>query len=250
MKNPELPRAVDAPAGGAYDTKAPQTAPAQLLPRTSATRQAELDAEDSTRMAYSRLAMRLERDLLHDEHGASVLIMAADYERVAVEASTELAWHFAEDLGRRVLLVDGSFGHHGLSKALGGQHDAGLQDVLSGRVALDSAVRRTAHPTISFLPCGGQTASQGPAARAAALRQFLHEATSLCDFVLIQGPAVSRASRTLAFGPLVDAALLIALEGELPLSDLSAAQAILTECGAERVGLVLGAARARPGDNT
>lgn len=250
MKNPELQRAVDAPDAGARDTEARHTGSAELLPRTPATSQVALDVEDSTRMAYSRLAMRLERDLLHDAHGASVLIMAADYERVAVEASTELAWHFAEDLGRRVLLVDGSFGRHGLSTALGGQHEAGLQDILSGHVALDSVVRRTAHPAISFLPCGGQTATQGPAARAAALRQFLHNATSLCDFVLIQGPAVSRASRTLAFGPLVDAALLIALEGELPLSELSAAQTILTECGAERVGLVLGAARARPGDNT
>ncbi|MBK8959389.1 MAG: hypothetical protein IPM80_13370 [Proteobacteria bacterium] len=253
MKTPELQRVRDEPLNGAATGAAPDPATAEHQSLTSVASQELVEADDSTRMAYSRLAMRLERDLLHEEHGASVLIMAADYDRVAIEASTELAWHFAEDLGRRVLLVDGSFGRNGLTKALGGDRAPGLQDILTSGAPMDAALRaamrRTAHPAISFVACGSQQSAQRPAARAAALGQFLSVAAALCDFVLVQGPAVSRASRTLAFGPLVDATLLIALEGELSLSEIANAQTILNECGAERVGLVLGAPRARPGES-
>ena len=45
-----------------------------------------------------------------------------------------------------------------------------------------------------------------------------------CDFVLVQGATVTVAGRSLAFGPLVDAVLLVALEEKTHVSSLERAQ--------------------------
>ena len=196
---------------------------------------------------YSRLAIRLERDLSQIERGSSVLVMAADFDRVAVEMSTELAWHLAEDLGLKVLMVDGGFNESGLTKALGGNHKAGLTDLLAADKLTEELVSdsllRTGHSRISFLPVGGLDNGKHAPARSSVLNDFLSITSSLADFVLIQGPAVDIATRTLAFGALVDAVLLITLEGELQVNRIEHARQILNDCGAERVGLVVGASR-------
>lgn len=203
----------------------------------------------STVTTYSRLAIRLQNDLRQEGRGSSVLVMPADFDRVAVEASTELAWHLAEDLGRRVLLVDGSFNHLGLTKALGGEEQPGLMELLASDSLCEAEIlgsmRRTGHAGIAFIPVGQIDKVRLAPARSDIMRHFLALANGLVDFVVIQGPPVEQASRTLAFGSLVDAVLLVTLEGQLPIEDLVSAQQVLRECGVERVGLVIGTPRNR-----
>lgn len=197
---------------------------------------------------YSRLAIRLEHDLSQNDRGSSVLVMAADFERVAVEATTELAWHLADDLGLRVILVDGSFNYSGLSKELDGEHkQPGMLDLLTLKTLSEEAILETMQPTshdrIVFIPTGLGDNTESAPARSSRLKEFLSITNTMADFVLIQGPAVEEAKRTLAFGPLVDAVLLITLEGQLQVSKLEGAQKILSESGAEKVGLVIGTSR-------
>lgn len=209
----------------------------------------EKDSRDSTITAYSRLALRLEREIANDSRGSSLLVMAAEYDRVAVEAVTELAWHLAEDLGHKVLLVDGSFNDLGLTKALGGIASPGLMHLLAAdeltEDLIQSMIRSTPHARISYVPVGFSDHSRMAPARARVLSNFLSIASGMADFILIQGPAVAKASRALAFGSLVDAVLLVTLEGESSLAKLGEAQQILSESGAERVGLLIGVSRSR-----
>lgn len=203
-----------------------------------------MDMDSPTITANSRLALRLERDLAQEGRGSSVLVMAADYDRVSVETTTEVAWHLAEDLGRRVLLVDGSFNRSGLTEVLGGAQSPGMLDLLATETLSEEAIRTTMRPTahvgIEFIPMGQDERRRLVPARADVLRQFLSITSRMADFVLIQGPVVAEARRTLAFGALVDAALLVTLEGELQIDELAHAQQVLGECGAERIGLVIG----------
>jgi len=196
---------------------------------------------------YSRLAIRLEHDLSQTQRGSNVLIMAADFERVAVESTTELAWHLAEDLGLRVLMVDASFNDSGLTKVLGGADKPGMMDLLTLKDLSEDAIietmQSTSHERILFIPTGQGDQSGSAPARSSRLKEFLSIVNSMADFVLIQGPAVNEATRTLAFSPLVDAVLLITLEGQLEVSHLEDAQKILSDSGAEKVGLVIGVSR-------
>lgn len=205
-----------------------------------------LGSRASTITAYSRLALRLERELGQENCGSSLLVMPAEYDRVAVETVTELAWHLA-DLGHKVLLVDGSFNALGLTKALCGKASPGLMNLLAAddltEGIIQSMIRSTPHAKISYIPVGFDDLNRLAPVRARMLRNFLSIACGMADFVLIQGPAVAKASRALAFGSLVDAVLLVTLEGESSFGKLGEAQQILNESGAERVGLLIGASR-------
>lgn len=199
--------------------------------------------------AYSRLALRLERDLQSAEHGPSVLIASADDDQVGVEATTELAWYLAEELGHTVLLVDGTFGLCTLSNAFGTGSRPGLMELLGARSIDEDTVRRAALPTqhdaIFLLPRGHGDNGRLIPARSDAIRLVLESACRAYDFVLVQGSVVDETSRSVAFGAFVDAALLVAVEGKSSVEAVRRGHRILNECGAERVGLVL--ASAQPG---
>ena len=187
-----------------------------------------------------------------ERQGWSVMLAAATDESVAVSAVADLGWHLAEELGREVLLVDGSFGDRGLSKVLGDGAGPGLMGLLEG-VELDgfdaetvwSATRPTRHPDVRFLGRGHGDNGRFVAARPDLLRGFLAAATQLSDYVLVQCAPILQPGRSLAFGGLVDAALVVALEHETRVDELERANLMLSGCGARRVGLVL-ASRGSP----
>ena len=193
--------------------------------------------------SFGLLALRLDADLVPGEAGCSVLLTAVAEEAVAVESITELAWHLAEEQGRSVLLVDGTFGLGSLSQALGVDGAAGLTDLLLAATVDDPALAAaevpTAHPGVKLLPRGSQGPGQLVAARSNSLSQLLQSAQARHDFVLIQGSLRNDSSRSLAFVPHVSAILLVVVDGQSDLQVVRRSQALLNECGARRVGLVL-----------
>ncbi|MFT5044622.1 MAG: Mrp family chromosome partitioning ATPase, partial [Porticoccaceae bacterium] len=209
-----------------------------------------LENYSSTATTYTRLALRLANDLVKSDIGSSILIMAADYDRVAVETTSELAWQLADDQGYRVLLVDGSFNRLGLTKGLGGEQERGIRDLLATKNLSEddvlATIRTTAHSEIGFIPVGSLNGPGLSPARADTLRQFLSITSQMADFVLIQGAVVDTASLSLAFGANVDAVLLVTLDGEIPVKKLESAQQVLSECGADKIGIVIGTSRSSP----
>lgn len=190
---------------------------------------------------FSLLALRMERDLQRQGRGHSIMVTAADDDEVGVESTVELGWCLAEDLGHSVLLVDGAFDVRALSAALGLAERPGLSELLDaedqGSAALAAAVQPTLHERIFVLPHGSDAA--GGAVRGGAVRQLLAAACERFDFVLVQGSLLVNGSRSMAFSSLVDATLLIAVEEQTKLDEVTRGQRLLNDCGATRVALVL-----------
>lgn len=190
---------------------------------------------------FSLLALRLERDLPRQGKGRSILIAATDDDAVGVEATVELAWCLAEELGRSVLLVDGAFDVRALSAALGLAETAGLAELLNSpaqsHAVLQAVVQPTLHERIAVLAHGNDAADR--ATRVEAVQHLLATACDRYDFVLVQGSILVEGSRSMAFSSLVDAALLVAVEEKTTLDDVTRGQRLLNDCGARRVALVL-----------
>lgn len=199
------------------------------------------ETTDQSAGSYSLLALRLERDLSRQGRGRSILITAADDDAVGIEATVELAWCLAEELGHNVLMVDGTFDAGTLSDTLGFGDKVGLAELLDApaqnHAMLQARLQPTRHERIAILPHGGD---RGVTIRAEAIRALLASACEHFDFVLIQGSLLIDGGRSLAFGSLVDAALLLAVEGKSTLDDVAQGQRLLNDCGARRVALVLG----------
>src|SRR5258706_13264330 len=97
--------------------------------------------------SFSLLALRLERDLPRQDKGHSILIAAANDDAVGVEATVELAWCLAEELGRSVLIVDGAFHTRALSAALGLGDKPGVAEFLEGAAQTHATLQAIAQPT-------------------------------------------------------------------------------------------------------
>jgi len=200
-----------------------------------------VDNKDHSAGSYSLLALRLERDLPRQGRGRSILIAATDDDTVGVEATVELAWCLAEELGHSVLLVDGAFDVRALSAALGLAEKAGLAELLDAPARnhpmLQAIVQPTLHERIAVLTHGSDAGDR--ATRVEAIRQLLAAACGHYDFVLVQGSILVEGSRSMAFSSLVDAALLVAVEEKSTLDHVTRGQRLLNDCGATRVALVL-----------
>lgn len=198
------------------------------------------EARDPSAGTYSLLALRLERDLARQGKGRSILVTAARDDSVAVEATVELAWCLAEELGHTVLMVDAG-GSHALSTALAIGDKLGLSELLDGPVhgpgALQLRLQPTQHERIAVLPHGSD---REITIRMESLRGLITAACERFDFVLVQGSLTTDPERSLAFGSLVDAALLFAVEDAATIDDVARGQRLLNDCGARRVALVLG----------
>lgn len=190
---------------------------------------------------FRLLALRLERDLPRQNRGRSVFVVTADDDAAGVEATMELAWCLAEELGHTVLLVDGAFDILALSAALGVADKAGLAELIctstAAHATLEGTTQPTAHPRIAMLPRGSDTGER--VTRVESIRSVLMEACQQYDFVLVQGTILVEGSRSLAFSSLVDATLLIAIEEQSTVSHVTRGKRILNDCGAARVALVL-----------
>jgi len=199
----------------------------------------------------SVLALRLHGDLSAQGGARSVLVTAADDDAVGLDTTLELAWCLAEQGGHTVLLVDGAFGNDGLGAALGVAGLAGLTDWLDAGsasvpgppAALASLIQPTGHERIHVLPQGD--ARKAATVRARALPELIAQAGGQHDFVLVFSSLQGDVHRALAFSPVVDAALLVAVEEQTLVEQITRGQRLLDDCGARRVALVL-AARAGP----
>ena len=190
---------------------------------------------------FSLLALRLDRDLKKQAgRGHSILVTATDDDTVGVEATVELAWSLAEELGHSVLVVDGAFSARALSASLGLADKSGLAELLDAPEdgpTLAATVQPTLHERIAVLPHGNETGDG--AIRGEAIQRILAAACERYDFVLVQGSILVEGTRSMAFSSLVDAALLIAVEEKTTMDQITRGQRLLNDCGARRVALVL-----------
>jgi Mrp family chromosome partitioning ATPase len=191
--------------------------------------------------SMSLLALRLRADLQPQTQGRSLLVTAAADDEAGLELTLELAWCLAEELGHRVLLVDGAFGDRRLSQSLGLGQAAGLAECIDAPADTESRLpeltQATRHPRIAVLPQGNPAGAI--TVREQSIQQLLALGCQRHDFVLVCSSLRADVSRSLTFCSGVDAALLLALEEETTWDQIARAQSLLDDCGARRVALVL-----------
>lgn len=189
------------------------------------------------------LALRLLGDLQPQVsgQGRSILVAAADDDAAGLEATLELAWCLAQDLGHSVLLVDGAFGDRSMSTALDLAEQPGLAEFLDATENVDTVLQgleqSTAHPRIAVLPQGRPGGAR--TIRPQRLQALFVQACQRHEFVLVRSSLHADVNRSLAFSTLVDAALLVAVEEQTTWDQISRGQRVLNDCGARRVALVL-----------
>jgi Mrp family chromosome partitioning ATPase len=172
-------------------------------------------------LSYRYLARQIDIDLPRTGGGRTILLSSSVPPTASNEAMLMFSHALAEELGARVLLVDGTFGPEGVGSALGHDGATGLMDL-----AYDSlhdpfdAVQATSRHNISLLPAGRRR-SGWPMPIATDRVAGLYE--QLChryDYVLVQQGSIIADTRYLVAAAKADLILVLVEEGVTPVDEL------------------------------
>lgn len=93
-------------------------------------------------------------------------------------------------VGKRVLLIDGDLRNPSMHRVVGVDNERGMSNLLSGSSDLQSVVQRTRQDNLFFIPCGPLPPNPAELWGSDRLRQFLAEARTSFDHVVVDGPPV------------------------------------------------------------
>lgn len=147
-------------------------------------------------------------------------------------AACNLALALAEDPVRRIALIEANFRHPRLGDILDSTRAQGLIGVLSGQIDVSEAIIKIADRNLIIFPSGGRHPNPAELLASPRFKTLLAELADTVDVAIIDAPSVKPFADTNLLLPLVDAALLVVLEGAT--KGVAISQAI-EQLGADRV---------------
>lgn len=144
----------------------------------------------------------------------TVLVTSAQRGDGKTQTAASLGLTMAQDLERRICLVDADLRQPQLESLFGLPAGPGLSDVLAGSAALDDALVTIDDYNLTLLPAG---ASADPELLGTtAMRRVLQALRTEFDRVVIDAPTATRSADVAVLSPLVEGVLLVVRVGVTP----------------------------------
>jgi capsular exopolysaccharide synthesis family protein len=160
-------------------------------------------------------------------------------------AAINLAFVTSMSLGRRVLLIDCDLRKPKIHQALGLRPEAGLAEVLSDQVNLDSAIVKVEGMNLEVLAVRGKPANPSELLSGPRMRELLEEAGRRYDRVILDTPAALGVPDAKAVAELCDGLIMVVRADVTPHEEIEAALEILDR--RRLLGLVLNGAQVDQG---
>lgn len=152
--------------------------------------------------------------------------------------SANLATSFAQT-GQRVLLVDADLHRGGIHRYFGLQAGRGLTELLMGQAAMDQVLQPTSVPGLDFIGTGSFPDNPSELVLGRAMREFLEQAASQYDLVILDAPPVLAVSETTVIASQTDSTLLTVWSGRTSRKLVQVAVRQLLSRGAHLAGCIL-----------
>lgn len=157
--------------------------------------------------------LRSKLGLLQKQRGCKTLLVTSSVPNEGKTfTSSSLAGVFAQELGKRVLLIDAdmrkveSGACFGLNGSWAGR---GLSHVLRDEQGISDAVISSETPALSFMPSGALPSNPSELLSSPKMEQLLRTASASFDWVVVDSPPVLAVSDTMLIAPLCDAVVLV-----------------------------------------
>ena len=126
--------------------------------------------------------------------------------------------------GARTLLIDANFGNQTLSREFSLTAQAGLAEVIRGRILLSDAILTDETLELSFLASSAMDSSEKLTTfSSASIAAVLKQASSLFDYVILDLPSFGSSMDAMSFAPATDVFLLVVQWGKTSRKDVAAA---------------------------
>jgi capsular exopolysaccharide synthesis family protein len=140
--------------------------------------------------------------------------------------------------GNRVLLIDADLRRGALSTLFGIKAEAGMSEMLAGKLDWPSAVLPTAHPHLCILPRGRSTNKAGELFLTSRMDDLLREAPQKFDYIFIDSAPILATDDTPTFAPKIDGVLFVVRASFVGARAAKTAIGQLRKRGATVLGLV------------
>ena len=135
--------------------------------------------------------------------------------------SSNLAAVIAES-GQRVLLIDGDMRKGYLHKLMSTKQQDGLSDLLSGRIALNDAIKKTEVGSLDFVSCGQFPPNPSELLMSLRFTTVLKKFSELYDIVIIDTPPILAVTEAGIIGSHAGTSLIVARFGMNSVKELEA----------------------------
>jgi len=190
------------------------------------------EAAEQLRTLRSRLYLARETRPLK-----SVLVTSAMPGEGKTFVCTNLAYAFARQTDRRVLLVDADLRAPAVHSLLGAPAEPGLASYLQGGVSVEKILQRGPHENFYFIPAGNPPVNPAELVAGGKLKALIAKLAPLFDWILLDSPAAGPVSDALRIAEWIDGVLLVVQGGKTP---YDVAQSVTRELRQKRLlGVVL-----------
>ena len=172
-------------------------------------------------LSYRYLARQIDIDLPRTGGGRTILLSSSVPAAASNEAMLMFSHALAEELGVRILLVDGTFSAEGVGSALGHDGATGLMDLVYDGVhdPLD-AIQETPRHNISLLPAGRPRSGRPMPIPGDRVARLYEQLCGRFDYVLVQQGSITADTRYLVSAAKADLILVLVEEGVTPVDEL------------------------------
>jgi Mrp family chromosome partitioning ATPase len=196
----------------------------------------------SASRSYRYLARQIAADFPYREGGRTILISSPGPLELISNTLLMFACYTREELGCRLLLVDGTFREDGVGAVLGHADAPGFRELLYGtEYRLADLICATERPGISLLPAGRPPRQALLSTEIARASSIFSEARRSFDYVLLQEASILTDSRYLSFTGFADLLLLVVEEGATSLGELDRCEKLLRDHQIANARLILAA---------
>ena len=138
----------------------------------------------------------------------TVLIASPSHEEGKSSFVSNLAIAMAQ-AGSRVLLLDANFREPTQQKIYDVEHETGLSEVLTGKVALDRAISRTPIEGLEVLPCGPLPRNPSEMLNGPAFAKLIETLSSRYEIILMDSPSILSVTDARILGAIADVTLFV-----------------------------------------
>jgi capsular exopolysaccharide synthesis family protein len=149
----------------------------------------------------------------------TVLVTSTVPEEGKTFTASGLAGVFAQESGKRVLLIDADMRKtkSGRNFGLNGTGAVnGLSEVLSGSIEFSKALLTSTNPEFCFLPAGPRPSNPSELLSSQKFEQMLKAAAENFDWIIIDSPPVLSLSDTMLMSPVCDTVVIIVRANSTP----------------------------------
>ena len=164
--------------------------------------------------------LRSRLGLMQKQHGIkTVLITSAVPQEGKTFTACGLAGVFAQEPGKRVVLIDADMRKAGSGKNFGlngSSGNPGFSDVLGGHQEFQSSLLMSMNPEFFFMPSGPLPSNPSELLSSENLERALKSAAEDFDWVIIDSPPVLALSDAMLLAPLCDTVILVVKANSTP----------------------------------